>query len=153
MRDLTPHLAFLLRLSQDWDLICVTLVDIHFQSHWGFWQNSFPCVCRIKCLFPCWLLTGGYSQSLEVSFTSWFMAFFLFRASSGSSSPSPASYLFDLLFCLSFPALTWKKFFAYVIRLHPPGSSPYFRICNLNYIYRISLPCSGTYSWVSWMRA
>lgn len=107
MRDLILHLVFLLRLSQERDLICVALLEIHFQTHLGFWRNSFPCVCRIKYLFPCCLLTGGYPQSLDVSFPdSWLLPL---SASSGFSSPSPASYLLKLTSCFNFLALTWKS--------------------------------------------
>lgn len=89
------------------DLICLAQLEVHLQTHLGFWWNSFPCVCRIKCLFPCWLLTGGYPQSLDVSLPgSWLLPF---SASSGISNPSPASYLFTLLSCFNFLALTWKS--------------------------------------------
>lgn len=119
---------------------------IHTQTHSGCWQDLIPWFCRTRTLFSCLLSASGCSLHLEASHWS-------LRVGPCISGPIEVLCLEPCWECLISPytlacfCLQLEKvlhfLLAHMIKSAPPEYSHYFKICNLNYIGKVSFAMCG----------
>lgn len=59
-----------IKVSTGHHFLLEALGRLHF-AHSGWCQNSVPCGCRLRFLFPCWLSAEGCFQLLETTHVPW----------------------------------------------------------------------------------
>lgn len=126
-----------------------TLERVCFQAHLSYWQIQFFVVSRLRSFSPCWLLARSLFQLFKITCISHYIVSSIFTLAT-TNQILLMILIPDFSLCRISSDSIVRKFFAFkgsCNQIEPsqknPWSSPFLKVCNLNYIWKVLFAMSS----------